>query len=71
MKTDLPAKTRCPFCGNEFTKGENECGGSCGLIGNCGLMCCPRCRYSFVEESKTVQFFKKIWPSKKEKELKQ
>ena len=70
MKQKPPEKICCPFCSHTFSLKDQGCGGKCGLFGKCGLCCCPRCGYSFVPESKTVQFFKDVFGKKNEKEPK-
>ncbi|MBM4332149.1 MAG: hypothetical protein FJ117_13170 [Deltaproteobacteria bacterium] len=60
----------CPLCGHHFHQEEGVCSGSCPLGKYCGLICCPRCRYRFVEESGTVNFLKRFLGKKKdEKEV--
>jgi uncharacterized C2H2 Zn-finger protein len=68
MNANPPREIRCPFCGKEFTEKEEGCKGKCGVMGNCGLICCPRCGYSFVEESRTIKWFRKLWNRNKGKE---
>jgi hypothetical protein len=54
----------CPLCGNRFAAKEQACGG-CPLGKNCRRLCCPRCRYEFIEESGTVNWLKKFWSGRK------
>jgi len=49
----------CPLCGYKFKEDELVCA-SCLLNKNCQLICCPRCKYTFTDESKIYNFFKKI-----------
>lgn len=52
---------KCPLCGNAFEKGARPACASCPMGGGCNSTCCPRCGYSFVTGSKTVDFFKKVF----------
>lgn len=52
---------RCPLCGNIFQKETHGCAKGCPFRKTCDLVCCPRCHYQFVEESKTVQLLKRIF----------
>jgi uncharacterized protein (DUF2225 family) len=70
MKKNPAKKTRCPLCGHIFSREEPGCGGKCGLLGDCGLSCCPQCGYSFVTESRVVRLFKNLLDGRKEKEPK-
>jgi len=51
---------RCPLCGNSFPKEDPVCRG-CFLGKSCGLICCPRCHYQFVDESRMLRFLKRIF----------
>jgi hypothetical protein len=70
VKEKPAEKIRCPLCGRSFSREEQGCGGKCGLLGNCGLICCPGCGYSFVAEPRTVQMVKNLFRRKNEKEPK-
>ena len=59
MKKGKENSFRCPLCGNIIEKENHACGG-CPFGKACGLICCPRCHYQFVEESKTLHFLKRI-----------
>jgi len=70
VKQESGEKIRCPLCDHRFSRQEQECAGNCGLFGNCGLVCCPGCGYSFVAESRTVRLFRNLFNRKRAKELK-
>ncbi|MCU0579533.1 MAG: hypothetical protein MUF69_08305 [Desulfobacterota bacterium] len=56
---------KCPLCGQDFTPDFQGCSASCPLGAHCNLICCPRCHYSFPRDSRTINFFKKIWKKRK------
>jgi len=70
VKPGPAEKIRCPLCDRRFSREEQGCGGKCGLLGNCGLVCCPGCGYSFIAESKVVRLFQNLFNRKREKERK-
>ncbi|MBI5967079.1 MAG: hypothetical protein HY882_04370 [Deltaproteobacteria bacterium] len=62
MKGNEKKFLRCPLCGNIFAKDTLGCPKGClWKKKTCGLICCPRCRYQFVEESKVIRLGKKIF----------
>jgi len=62
MKGNGKKFLRCPLCGNIFAEDSLECPKGClWKKKTCGLICCPRCHYQFVEESKIIQSAKKIF----------
>jgi len=65
MKREGESTFQCPLCGNIFEKDLGICPGGCPLGKACSLVCCPRCHYQFVEESKTVNLFKRILKRKR------
>jgi uncharacterized C2H2 Zn-finger protein len=54
-------KFDCPLCGNVFKKDSQVCLKGCPMGKTCNLISCPRCHYHFMEESKMVNLFKRIW----------
>ena len=52
---------KCPLCGYEFDEKNSECHKECPLNKECSMVCCPSCHYQFVNESKTVNFIKKLF----------
>ena len=56
---------RCPLCGNIFQNDLSKCPKGCLWGKTCKLICCPRCHYQFVEESKTVNLLKRIFKGKR------
>ncbi len=58
---------KCPYCGYEFDGSADYCQGACPLAKGCNMIMCPNCRYEFVPaESKTINFFKKIFSRSKQ-----
>jgi len=53
--------TTCGFCGLEFDPASAEvtCQG-CPVVGNCGLVRCPRCGYEMPPESKLAQWLREL-----------
>lgn len=49
----------CPLCGYGFDEGLDKCG-ACPLHGGCSTLCCPRCGYTFAEESATLNGLRKL-----------
>ncbi|MBS1272107.1 MAG: hypothetical protein MAGBODY4_01245 [Candidatus Marinimicrobia bacterium] len=59
-------KNTCPYCGYDFDTTHEFCNSSCPLSKHCGMIMCPNCRYEYVPaESRTINFFKKLFSSKK------
>jgi|GEM_PF-1383231 len=57
----------CPYCGYEFDETAEYCNGACPLAAHCNMIMCPNCRYEYVPaESKTLNFFKKLFSRSKE-----
>lgn len=60
---------KCPLCMFEFDEKNHGCTKKCGLRRSaCTLLCCPRCGYSFVDESssKLVGLIKRRRQSKEQ-----
>jgi hypothetical protein len=55
---------QCPLCGNKFTPGEMKGCSGCLLSKQCDLICCPRCGYSYKEQSALVNLIKKCLKKK-------
>lgn len=51
----------CPLCQHEFQLEEMPCNTGCPMNRICKVLCCPRCRYEFVEESTIVNFVKRLF----------
>ncbi len=56
----------CPLCGYRFSGGASQLCTACPLANGCRLVCCPNCKYQWPAESRTVEFFKRVF-SRKEK----
>ena len=52
----------CGLCGHRFlpTADTMSCP-SCPMNRRCSVLCCPRCGYEFVTESKVVNFFRRLF----------
>jgi len=59
MSADAPALA-CPLCGAPVTPGEAACG-ACPVSRGCGMICCARCGYRFVERSAIVDWIGRVW----------
>lgn len=61
------ARTKCDFCGYEFT--ESEAQGACAScpISSCDKLRCPNCGYEYLPEPGFITFLKN---RKKRKEAK-
>jgi NMD protein affecting ribosome stability and mRNA decay len=55
---------KCPLCGKEFDRSAALCS-KCPFHDKCELMRCPHCGYEFVGESKIVNFFTRIFKSRR------
>ena len=42
----------CALCGFSFDPSGHGCSPSCPMSKGCGMICCPRCRYSFPQEER-------------------
>ncbi|MBI4728866.1 MAG: hypothetical protein HY775_05110 [Acidobacteria bacterium] len=45
--------SRCALCGLSFDPAASGCRGSCPVAGGCAVVCCPRCGYQTVDESRS------------------
>jgi len=45
---------KCALCGHEFSADDVRCSPSCPLAGGCPVVCCPRCGYQTLDESRSV-----------------
>ena len=51
MPAVVARNERCPLCGEEFDAAGQGCRPSCPLAQGCRVVCCPRCGYSFPQET--------------------
>ena len=60
----------CPLCGHRFRHGDEKCH-SCPLSSEkgCNVVCCPNCGYSFSEDSRVVEWFRRKFGGKKERAI--
>lgn len=57
----VPAVT-CGLCGHRFTPTrETMACARCPMAGGCAVLCCPRCGYEFVTESRLVNFVRRLF----------
>lgn len=57
----VPAVT-CGLCGHRFTPTrETMACTRCPMAGGCAVLCCPRCGYEFVTESRLVNFVRRLF----------
>ena len=57
----------CPLCAYQFdSEAANICS-SCPINHGCEKVCCPNCRYGWVESSSVVDFFSTIYKKGKKK----
>ena len=54
MSESAERARRCPLCGHEIEMAVLPCHTGCPLGPRCGLICCPRCGYQVVDESRSV-----------------
>jgi len=45
---------KCALCGLEFTRDDVRCAPACPLAGGWPVVCCPRCGYHMLDESRSV-----------------
>lgn len=45
---------KCALCGHEFAASELSCHSSCPLAHHCAVICCPKCGYQTVDESRST-----------------
>jgi len=59
----------CPLCGHRFIHDDEHCH-ACPLStqSKCNVVCCPNCGYSFSEDSRVVDWFRKVLGRKKAQE---
>jgi hypothetical protein len=48
------SEMKCALCGHEFTQEEALCNSACPLADGCPVVCCPRCGYQTVDESRSI-----------------
>ncbi len=52
---------KCPLCGYTFDEKAEGCRKGCPVQGKaCEMICCPHCRYTFVETSATVRLLERM-----------
>jgi hypothetical protein len=57
-----PGPVRCGLCGYRFVPGtETMACARCPMARGCAVICCPRCGYEFVTESRLVNFLRRIF----------
>ncbi len=59
---------KCLLCGHEFLKEEMKCNLNCPMNKKCNVNCCPNCGYQFVEDSVTIEVFKKLFKRRRKDE---
>ena len=62
---------KCPLCGNKFDQAEMACHHGCPFNTACNIICCPNCGYEWVEESATVNLFRKIFGGKDKDDIRE
>jgi hypothetical protein len=45
---------KCELCGHEFTPDDVRCNPACPLAGGCPVVCCPRCGYQTLGDSRST-----------------
>lgn len=45
---------KCGLCGHKFSQDDVRCSSACPLAGGCPVICCPRCGYQTLDESRSV-----------------
>ena len=45
---------KCALCGHAFDADDVRCSPACPLAGGCPVVCCPRCGYQTLDESRSV-----------------
>jgi predicted Zn-ribbon and HTH transcriptional regulator len=45
---------KCALCGYEFTLDDVRCSSACPLASGCPVVCCPRCGYQTLDESRSA-----------------
>lgn len=53
MSRSADTLVRCGLCGFAFDPSALACHTGCPLAARCSLICCPRCGYEMVDESKS------------------
>lgn len=55
----------CRLCGHTFDDTGEACHAGCPMGDRCSLICCPRCGYQMVDESKSrlAKALRRLWPS--------
>jgi hypothetical protein len=55
----------CPFCGFQINSLDKSCHTACPWGKTCNMICCPNCKYSFIEpESKIINTLKGLFTKK-------
>ncbi|MCG6964479.1 MAG: hypothetical protein LJE95_14575 [Acidobacteria bacterium] len=55
----MTVTVQCPLCGARFV-GQESCPTGCPMAGGCHSYCCPSCHYRFVEESRLVNWLRRV-----------
>jgi hypothetical protein len=45
---------KCALCGFDFTLDDVRCDPACPLARGCPVVCCPRCGYQTLDESRSA-----------------
>lgn len=57
-----PRQVACGLCGHRFAPAAETMGcPRCPMARGCAILCCPRCGYEFVTESRIVNFFRRLF----------
>ncbi len=55
-----PTLVTCPLCQGQFDTSDGHCRPSCPMAKGCRALCCPKCGYSFPEETGLAGLIRKV-----------
>jgi len=60
------SKETCPLCGLPFDPKGQGCRPGCPLSSGCRMVCCPRCFYSFPQETRFAGALRRLLERRKQ-----
>jgi hypothetical protein len=68
MSATIAREETCPLCGFVFDAKGQGCMAGCPFASGCHMVCCPRCFYSYPQESWLVGTLRQLLPQPKQED---
>jgi hypothetical protein len=69
MPATIAREESCPLCGFVFDAQRQGCIAGCVLASSCRMVCCPRCFYSYPQESWLAGALRRLLARPKQEDL--